>query len=115
MFLQVPENWLLGTNYSVNDVNRFELNEIVIIQRSDGRKTFASICSIDNANNEYECKVTDFLPLLFYFGGNSSLIHDLNLDCRGYRYLVNTKQEAYINILLRTDIGHLLVFGAGGA
>jgi hypothetical protein len=65
MFLQVPENWFLGINYSVNGVNRFELDEIVIIQRSDGRKTFASICSIDNANNEYECKVTDFLP--FYF------------------------------------------------
>ena len=55
--IQVPENWLLGINYSVNEINRFELNEIVIIQRSDGRKTFASICNIDAANNEYECKV----------------------------------------------------------
>ena len=55
--LQVQDDWQLGIHYSVNEVNHFELNEIVIIQRSDGRKTFAAICNIDSVKNEYECKV----------------------------------------------------------
>ena len=60
-FSQVQDDWQLGIHYSVNDMNHFELNELVIIQRSDGRKTFAAICNIDSTCNEYECKVCSFI------------------------------------------------------
>ena len=52
---QVPDDWQLGVQYTVADNNQFSVHEIVIIQRSDGRRTFAEISRV--FGDEYDCKV----------------------------------------------------------
>jgi WD40 repeat protein len=54
----IPQEWINGVHYQVQDSDRFERNEICVIKRSDGTWRFGKILGIESEMN-YEVNVSN--------------------------------------------------------